>query len=313
MKKDKINKSIKKVKKSKSIKSIKSIKKNKSTKKRQRQNNSRKVNSSNPNVKNIPKNKTLKGGKDNPTAEDYKPILISNPEGKNTALSSSNSSYNDNLFVRESHNCYTYFLNLKNKDAVELCKKDFNKNNYCRRAQPGYLSGHPNLTTDDYKCPTIMNRTLNDNPNIYKINSITDKCHPEYYKGALVVAPGRDYHYYRYNDDNQWSHKPGYKPSTIYDSNNNRILNPEIAAKDYGGTLNYKNFCGYMCIPRDSKKKNMAHRNYSLGSTERPNKFTNNKFKEHGNKQKNTKPTNGVLQTLGKKVSNIISSNDKSN
>jgi len=301
------------IKSKKNVKKRKSNKINKSIKKRQRQTKSRRTNSSNPNIKKIPKNKTLKGGKDKPTSEDFKPIVVSNPEGKNSALLSNDNTFNKNLFVRESHNCYTYFLNLKNKDAVELCKKDFDKNNYCRRAQPGYLSGHPNLTTDDYKCPTIMNRTLNDNPNIYKINSITDKCHPEYYKGALVVAPGRDYHYYRYNDDKQWSHKPGYKPSTIYDSGNKRILNPEIASKDYGGTLNYKNFCGYMCIPRDSKMKDMAHRNYSLSSTERPNKFTNNKLKEHDKKQNNTKPTNGVLQTLGKKVSNIISSKDKSN
>jgi len=73
-----------------------------------------------------------------------------------------------------------------------------------------------------------------------------------------VVAPGRDYHYYRKNDDNIWTHKPGYKPSTNLDSNNNFIFNPRKANRDYGGTLNYKNFCGYLCVPRDERIKRMA-------------------------------------------------------
>ena len=105
-----------------------------------------------------------------------------------------------------------------------------------------------------------MNRTLSDNPNIYKIGE-NAKCIPSHYKGALVVAPNRDYHYYRENDDGQWTHKPGYKPSTSLDSNNNLITNPRNAARDYGGTLNYKDFCGYLCVPRDEKKKRMAYWN----------------------------------------------------
>ena len=99
-----------------------------------------------------------------------------------------------------------------------------------------------------------MERTLVDNPNIYKIGE-NKKCIPSHYKGALVVAPNRDYHYYRENDDGKWTHKPGYKPSTNYDSKNNFIFNPRKASRDYGGTLNYKDFCGYLCVPRDEKKK----------------------------------------------------------
>ena len=100
---------------------------------------------------------------------------------------------------------------------------------------------------------------MNVNPSIYKLNSIKDKCDPRFYKGAMVTAPGRDYHYYRLNDEGIWTHKPGYKPVTKYDSNNRRIIDPELAARDYGGTLNYKNFCGYYCVPRNRNKKNMSH------------------------------------------------------
>tara|TARA_B110001450_G_scaffold256382_1_gene286651 strand:+ start:57 stop:809 length:753 start_codon:yes stop_codon:yes gene_type:complete len=179
-----------------------------------------------------------------------------------TEIFSDNNSFNDNLYLRESHNCYMYFLNKKNNEVVRMCQKDYHKHKLCRRAQPGYVSGHPMLGKHDYKCPKIMGRTLSDNPNIYEIGEF-GKCAPTHYKGALVVAPNRDYHYYRENDDGQWSHKPGYKPSTNYDSKNNLILNPRKAMRDYGGTLNYKDFCGYLCVPRNDKRKQMAHWNKS--------------------------------------------------
>ena len=196
-------------------------------------------------------------------------------------ISSNDPTWNSNLFLRESHNCYTYFLNLKSKEAFELCKKDFNKHNMCKRAQPGYYSGELPLNENDYNCPTIMKRTLKDNPNIYPVKDIHTKCNPKYYKGALVVAPERDYHYYRLDDDGNgvWTHKPGYKPTTNKDSNNNIIFNPEKAARDYGGTLNYKDFCSYLCVPRNSYYKRMAHRDSQ----------------------------NKTIQSLGKSVANIIS------
>lgn len=166
-------------------------------------------------------------------------------------------SYNKNLYLRESHNCYNYFLNLKSRVAYETCKNgDYKRNKYCRRPQPGYAAGLPQMNREDYNCKTMMYRTLKDNPKIKRINK-TQKCGKEYYKGALVVAPGRDFHYYRLNDDGVWTHKPGYKPSTHLDASNKIITDPESANRDYGGTLNYKDFCGYVCIPRDRSKKRM--------------------------------------------------------
>jgi hypothetical protein len=180
-----------------------------------------------------------------------------------------------------------YFLNKKNDEVVKLCKKDFHKYRLCRRAQPGYVSGHKPLGKNDFKCPIMMRRTLADNSNIYKIGE-NKKCIPSHYKGALVVAPGRDYHYYRLNDDNQWTHKPGYKPSTNLDSNNNIIVNPRKATRDYGGTLNYKNFCGYLCVPRNEKAKRMAHWSDSRrgGGTKKRNKGRQKKTKYNSTKRK---------------------------
>lgn len=175
-------------------------------------------------------------------------------------ISSDNSTFNRNKYVRESHNCYMYFLNKTNDDVVKMCKKDYGKNNICRRAQPGYAAGLPLLGKSDYKCSKMLARTLIDNPDIYKVDEY-EKCAPTHYKGALVVAPGRDYHYYRYNDDGAWTHKPGYKPSTTLDSDNNIIRNPRLANRDYGGTLNYKDFCSYLCVPRSQTQKRMSHWN----------------------------------------------------
>ena len=165
-------------------------------------------------------------------------------------------SYNNNLHTRESHNCYTYFLNLKSRKAYNLCKQNYKYERFCRRPQPGYASKMPLLSEKDYNCNTMMKRTLKDNKRIYRISK-QDKCPKDFYKGALVVAPKRDYHYYRLNDDGVWTHKPGYKPSTNINSDNRPINDPEEANRNYGGTLNYKDFCGFLCVPRDRKKKTM--------------------------------------------------------
>ena len=60
----------------------------------------------------------------------------------------------------------------------------------------------------------------------------------------------------RLNDEGYWTHKPGYKPSTQYDADNKLILDPEKANRKYG-ELYYSDFCGYVCAPRDYKKKRM--------------------------------------------------------
>jgi len=204
----------------------------------------------------------------------------------NSNIYSDNNSFNSNPYVRESHNCYMYFLNKKNHDVVEMCKKDYPKHKLCRRAQPGYVSGFPLLKKSDYKCPKIMKRTLADNPNIYKTKE-NMTCLSPYYKGALVVAPNRDYHYYRQNDDGQWTHKPGYKPSTRLDSKNNIIVNPRKAKRDYGGTLNYKHFCGYLCVPRDENIKRMSHWNYNHNGGKSKKKMDKRKtIKRKDNKKK---------------------------
>jgi hypothetical protein len=180
-----------------------------------------------------------------------------------------NSSFNTKPYLRESHNCYSYLLNLKSQEAEVLCEKEYKNLNYCRRSQPGYAAGYPPLNKSQLTCPEVMKRTLADNPNIRRISK-QDRCSVDSYKGALVVDPGSDYHYYRLNDEGYWTHKPGYKPSTKYDASGNMITDPEKANRNYG-KLNYKDFCGYFCVPRKSTKKRMYH----ISRVNRPVPFVN--------------------------------------
>jgi hypothetical protein len=219
-------------------------------------------------------------------------------------LSATNSSFSDNPYLRESHNCYSYFLNLKDPSATELCKKTFTGNNLCRRSQPGYAAGYKSLETKDFNCPEIVERTMADNPEIYKIDK-NDTCNPEFYKGAIVVAPGHDYHYYRLNDDlvyyngkkynDVWSHKPGYKPNTYLDAKNKIITDPETASRNYG-SLNYSEFCGRVCIPRDPSKKQMKM--YNESNNRGPLKNIQNKLENTVKKivrGRNAKSLNGSV------------------
>jgi hypothetical protein len=174
-------------------------------------------------------------------------------------LSSKDMSYNKNIHLRESHNCYNYFLNNKSINAIKTCKNiDYEREGSCRRPQPGYAAGMKLMTTKDYTCKTIKNRTQRDNPSILDATE-KETCKKGYYKGVLVVAPKRDFHYYRLNDDGVWSHKPGGTKTSVVDSNNKPILNPRLAGRKYGkkGSLNYTDFCSYFCVPRDSSKKRM--------------------------------------------------------
>lgn len=170
-------------------------------------------------------------------------------------LYSGDDSYNNNLYIRESHNCYTYFLNLKSNFAYNVCKKKYLEYRRCDRPQPGYAANLEHIEKEDHNCKTVMERIHKDN---HLINSTFEQpCPDTHYKGAIVVAPKRDFHFYRKNDDGVWTHKPGPTKSTYLDASNLPIKNPQLANRNYGNTLNYKDFCGFVCVPRNRTKKRM--------------------------------------------------------
>ena len=103
--------------------------------------------------------------------------------------------WNDASNIRNSHNCYTYALG---KIVPGLRSK----------AQPGYASGYDHIEDNQYKCSFFRDRLIKDAPGSY-IEKFDNKCLPGFYKVFLALDVGNDYHWWRMDDDQFWSHKPG--------------------------------------------------------------------------------------------------------
>jgi hypothetical protein len=155
--------------------------------------------------------------------------------------------------VQKSHNCYSWAMRYYDPISVELCKKNGN----CRRyfPQPGALHGDRNAlnVSERRTCKEVERLIKADNPNIQK-TTFYQKCPKGMSKIALVVDEGEDYHFYVQEKGGRWSHKDGSNNTKWFDALKLPIHNPKLAARDYryqNTDLNYDNFCGFYCVPRD--------------------------------------------------------------
>ncbi len=122
--------------------------------------------------------------------------------------------------VQPYNNCYNYAMN---------CRSD-------TFAQPGRISGHPNSVM---QCANVAKAADRD--------GCKATCSGPNKKVALVIWPGRDYHWYRLHSNGFWGHKPGGTAARNTD-NRGRVI---------GGSLNpqncdrgpYTQFCGYRFSP----------------------------------------------------------------
>jgi hypothetical protein len=165
--------------------------------------------------------------------------------------------YNKDSNTQQSHNCYSYGMNVVDPLSVALCRK----NGSCRRYfhQPGALHGERNAlnSAERRACPVVERLQKADNPRIKK-TTFYRRCPKGMSKIALVVDPGEDYHYYRQDADGMWSHKDGSNKVKRFDALKRPIFNPALAARNYlwqGSDLNYEDFCGFYCVPRDGTVK----------------------------------------------------------
>jgi hypothetical protein len=161
--------------------------------------------------------------------------------------------YNQDPTIYKVHNCYAYGMNVLDKESVRLCRKHGD----CRRFfhQPGALHGDRNAlnVNERRNCKMVEQLQNADNPSIQK-SSFHAQCPLGTSKIALVVDPGEDYHYYRQDADGMWSHKDGSNKVKRFDALKRPIFNPELASRDYewqNSDLNYEDFCGFYCVPRD--------------------------------------------------------------
>jgi len=138
---------------------------------------------------------------------------------------------NDSTTLRN-NNCYNYASNKKTNTF----------------AQPGRGAGsmYTALT-----CPEVTRASLADGLH-HRYNCFPDSQKPRYLV-ALVIAPGpsfKDFHWYRLNSENFWSHKPGGTPARNVDNSNKVITNPETCNRGP-----YTNFCGYFYTCKSQKIK----------------------------------------------------------
>ncbi len=170
--------------------------------------------------------------------------------------------WNSDLTIRNSHNCYSYFLNDISKILRNKCNKCLDDSTNCPsncdhlKPQPGNCN---NITDNiNYDCQELIKKIKKDNPKIIvippkKFNKIKSNTPIGYYLGAVVQEiNNKSYHFYRKDRNGFWSHKPGQNNATNLDAEGKVIYNLLDASKSYND-IKYKNEpCCYFYIPYNS-------------------------------------------------------------
>ena len=166
--------------------------------------------------------------------------------------------YNDNPFIRKSHNCWSYSMQVVDPKLIKECKTTRNN---CRELfhQPGGLSGTRNLLNAKERrtCDNIETLMMTDVPDI-KRSSFYEKCEPGYSKIHMHREKDlKDFHFEMQHTDGRFSHKAGQNKATLIDASKQPIFHPGFADLDYrkqGSDLNYV-ACNFYCVPRNRDVK----------------------------------------------------------
>lgn len=131
------------------------------------------------------------------------------------------SKWNDDTTIRYNNNCYNYAANIRTDSF----------------AQPGEASGKK---YSQLNCSEVTRGAISDG---LSSKNCDEECGNNCHKVALVIWPGRDFHWYRLDGDGTWSHKPGSTPATNLDNSGNIITDPRNADRGL-----YTVFCGCFCV-----------------------------------------------------------------
>jgi len=123
--------------------------------------------------------------------------------------------------TRRSNNCYSYAIN-----------------------RPYISVDHPLLfnTPSDLSCSGVG--TILESSGVKKVDS-SGRCPSGYHKISLFIDPGKDFHFYRQEQNGSWTHKRGTRNIESVDSEGLPISNPDEASKSYQST--YSESCGVYC------------------------------------------------------------------
>lgn len=161
--------------------------------------------------------------------------------------------YNKNPLIRKTHNCWAYGMDVLDPAQLTQC---IGKPVGCQLVyhQPGGTAKKAKeLRTTAGRSCAVVERLMKTDVSAIQRTTHRNRCPRGTSKIAMVVDPGEDYHFYRQDSDGLWSHKDGANKVKRFDAEGLPIWDPETAARDYrprGSFLNYKDFCGYYCVPR---------------------------------------------------------------
>lgn len=180
--------------------------------------------------------------------------------------------YTNDKALQHSHNCYAYALGVKDPVRTQNCKDNDN----CRFAVPGKQRGHPEFSGKLGKfCSDVMARTIADTK--ATITDFSSKCPVGTSKVFVVTDDKQDFHYYRQSKKGTWDHKPGGTEPTNKDGDGVEIYDPRRASRYYPRAssdeppLDYRNECGFICVPR-TKPIQIAGRRKAHKKTRRMSK-----------------------------------------
>jgi hypothetical protein len=143
--------------------------------------------------------------------------------------------WNNNKNIKNNNNCYSYSVN--------------NKNHKFGKPQPGYFARFNHIKNNQYKCAYFFKRILNDIPSVY-LTSFKQKCKNGFTKAFFAIDSNKnehDYHFYRQDTNQLWSHKPGTTNVINYDADYKIIKNPYTANRNYSA-YNYDKPCFFFCV-----------------------------------------------------------------
>lgn len=163
-------------------------------------------------------------------------------ETKYSPLSGSEPAWNPEAWKenKKYNNCYAYAVN-DHKDRERM-----------RKPTPG-------TNRDSYSCSEIMEGLYRDISNIYP-TTFNCKCNYGYSKIYAAVSDGddNDFHFWRLDNDGNWSHKLGSNDPSRNDAKGIPITNPEQSDKDFGDH-NYTYGCGFFCVPVNHQLAKIDH------------------------------------------------------
>jgi hypothetical protein len=166
----------------------------------------------------------------------------------------------NNPFIGPGNNCYAYACD----DASDLRMSD------CDFPQPGSTAGELPCDRSDFTVDLVRRRAIADG--LAPVPQGREEGAPPdgFYKVALFIDPGKDYHWYRQDDDGSWSHKLGDGPVLNVDGDGRPITDPRTASQNYEnhtdpltgrpiGGYNYTQFGGFFYVPEGGIRLRSGH------------------------------------------------------